>query len=121
MLVINDNEFKLTKGLFNLLTKNSPNSFSKRDLNEYKKILLLTNVHRQGFNPNGKIIATKGWKYRNVIAKMFPPTRKYVLKNDGTSTRAVNHQEPATRPLVYSGYPQQTRREVNRTGRRKYT
>ena len=80
-LIIDTEKFLLTQGLLDLLTKNKlENLQSLSDLNKYKCILLLTNVHRRGFNANEQIVAASGWKYRNVISKLFPPNRSYASK-----------------------------------------
>ena len=43
------------------------------DLKAYKKILLLTNGHLTGYERNGNIHILSGKKFRDVIAKLFPP------------------------------------------------
>jgi hypothetical protein len=46
----------------------------------YKSILQLTNAHLKGLEPSGNIQITKGSKFREVIAKLFPQTRQRGLE-----------------------------------------
>ena len=44
-----------------------------RRFKSIKKILLLNNGHLTGYEPDGNIHISSGKKFRDVIAKLFPP------------------------------------------------
>lgn len=61
-----------TEGLLNLLFFKKPVGYSKSDLKNYKKILLLTNAHRKRFNVDSPIrILKKSYKYNTIIKPLF--------------------------------------------------
>lgn len=86
-LLINNETYTLTSGLLSLLTRLRPKGYSTKDRNNYKEILLLTNVHRRHFNRNERIIASVSWKYKNIIAKLFPPKRTSLSKSSSNSKK----------------------------------
>jgi len=71
-------EFPATKGLWELLTRKNVNkkSITTDDLKQYKTILELTNAHLEGFRPDGNIRTSRGHKFRDVISRLFPGTRR---------------------------------------------
>ena len=58
-----------TKGLFSLIynKKPQPDSYTEADKAIYGEILRYTNAHKQNGQENGKILASKGEKYVNII------------------------------------------------------
>lgn len=70
-LIIGHEEFKVTKGLFELLTMSEPTDYSAQDLRNYKKILDLTNIHRKRNSPTGKIIENSTPKYLKIIKQLY--------------------------------------------------
>jgi hypothetical protein len=42
------------------------------ELRKYKKILLLTNAHLEGYDTAGAINVGRGKKFREIIAPLFP-------------------------------------------------
>lgn len=70
-IVVDGEKFHGTKGLWELLTKKSPVSYDKKDLDEYKKILLLTSGHKKNFDPNASIRRTRAFKYTKIIQDLF--------------------------------------------------
>lgn len=61
-----------TEGLLSLLFHKKPERYTKSDLKNYKKILLLTNAHRKRFNVDSPIRASKkGYKYNKIIKPLF--------------------------------------------------
>ena len=52
-ITIKENEFRGTEGLWELLTHKNVNKehVTSDDLRKYKKILLLTNAHLEGYHP----------------------------------------------------------------------
>lgn len=73
-IIINDNVYPGTRGLFELLFKKTPSDtvYTEEDLNTYKDILNQTNVHRAKNSPSGKIKSNSGLKYKNIVSKLFP-------------------------------------------------
>lgn len=63
-------KFKGTRGLFELLFAYRPERYSADDLENYKRMLAESGAHLKS---DGKINANKGYKYKNVIARLFPP------------------------------------------------
>jgi hypothetical protein len=77
-LYIKDKHFKGTRGLWELLTRKRVDNrlVSEDDLNQYKAILGLTSAHLEGYEPGAPIHISRGVKFRNIIAKLFPHTRR---------------------------------------------
>jgi len=75
---INWRHFKGTRGLWELLTrKKVPRGVvTEDDLQRYKTILQLTNAHLQGYEPPGNVQTSREPKFREVISKLFPQTRR---------------------------------------------
>jgi len=73
---IKDVEFPATKGLWELLTRNEvdKDSVTDADLKQYKTILKMTNAHLEGYKPHANIHISKGYKFTDVISKLFPGT-----------------------------------------------
>ena len=67
--------FKGTLGLWDLLTSRNVlrDLITSDDMRAYKKILLLTNGHLTGYEPDGNIHISSGTKFRDVVAKLFQP------------------------------------------------
>ena len=88
-LTIKGKQFKGTEDLWTLLTRKNVNynAIDKNDLKKYKNILELTNAHLKGYNSGGDIQASRGLKFKNVIAKLFPEA-KTVLKQKWTSFKS---------------------------------
>jgi hypothetical protein len=70
---INNQTFKGTPGLYELVFKTSPNQdvISKNDLTNFTEMLLLTNAHKRRFDPNEVRQGTKAQKYLNVIKPLI--------------------------------------------------
>jgi len=77
-IYIKNVEFPATKGLWELLRgKNVDKKLvTTNDLKQYKTILEMTNAHLEGSDPNANIHASKGLKFRDVISRLSPGTRK---------------------------------------------
>jgi hypothetical protein len=77
-----------TKGLWEILTRKNvyKSVVTAHYMKTYKSILQLTNVHLEEFEPSGNIQITKGSKFREVIAKLFPQTRQRGLEKKTTTT-----------------------------------
>lgn len=75
-----DNQFKIaghlynkTCGLVELLYRKKPdlNIITENDKENYKSILLNTNVHRRGYDPNQQINSNRGFKYLQIIKPLL--------------------------------------------------
>jgi len=75
---IRNKHFKGIRGLWELLTRKKVNKeiVTATDLRQYKRILNLTSVHLEVYEPGAPIHISKGAKFRTVIAKLFPQTKQ---------------------------------------------
>ena len=75
---LGDKMFKGTTGLWELLTRKNVDHklVTKNDLSIYKVILELTNGHLEDNTAFNNIKTSRGAKYKDVIAKIFPPKRR---------------------------------------------
>jgi hypothetical protein len=68
-ITIKEMEFRGSEGLWELLTRKRVNEHvTPDDLRTYKKILLLTNAHLEGYQSGGVINVSRGNKFREIIA-----------------------------------------------------
>lgn len=90
-ITVKDQTFKGTAGLFELIFKASPKKYTKKDLNEFKNICMLTNSHRKGYSHNTPIHRNRSEKYREVISKLFSNIRgkRSKAKGKGMSMKSV--------------------------------
>ena len=67
--------YRGTPGLYELMFMKEPNKsvYDENDLAAYKSILSDTNAHKHYHLPGAKINTNKGVKYREIIARLFPP------------------------------------------------
>ena len=77
-LYIRGKHFRGTRGLWELLTRKNVNKklVSENDLKRYKSILNLTSAHLEGYEPSAPIHISKGIKFRTIVAKLFPQTKR---------------------------------------------
>ena len=77
-ITIGGKRFRGKKGLWELLSRKNVNSdvITNSDLKRYKDILELTNAHLVGYEPGGDVQISRRSKYRMVIFKQFPQTRR---------------------------------------------
>jgi hypothetical protein len=73
-LYINNNHFICTPGLWELLARKSVNK--KDDLKQHKSILNRTRAHLKRYEPEAPIHVSRGVKFRTVIGKLFPQTKR---------------------------------------------
>jgi len=59
----------LTPGLYSLIFLSKPENYNDQDLKMFKKIILETNIHRVGFQPNNRNKGTQAYKYSHIIEK----------------------------------------------------
>ena len=72
-ITIKEKQFRGSKGLWELLTSKRVNKehVTSEELRTYKKILLLTNAHLEGYQPGGVLNVSRGKKLREIIAPLF--------------------------------------------------
>ena len=72
-ITIKDKEFRRSEVLCELLTRKSVNKehVTSDDLRIYKKILLLTNAHLEGYQPGVVFNVSGGKMFREIIAHLF--------------------------------------------------
>ena len=70
-LLLQTERYTGTPGLYELLFKITPSEYTDEDEAEYKKIIELTNAHRQRYNPLLPYAASRSDKYNNVIKPLF--------------------------------------------------
>lgn len=87
-ITIGNKSWALTPGLYSLLFHKKPEQYDPYELNIYKGILLDTNAHRRNYDPNNQLKGNRGFKYKEIISKLFPST--YV----GSGLMKVNLNKP---------------------------
>lgn len=72
-IIVNGIRYTGTQGLYELIFMKTPDVtyYRQNDLDAYKSILIATNAHRQRYQADGKVNSNKGYKYRNIISKLF--------------------------------------------------
>lgn len=92
-IIINDKRYEGTRGLYELLFMNVPNEYiyDENDLENYKSILLDTNVHRVGYTSRGKLRSSRGQKYKNIISSLVSHESAYSGKGLNVGIKNVNH------------------------------
>jgi hypothetical protein len=73
---VDNNFYKTTPGLYELLFKNNPKKYTQNDLSTYKEILDLGNACRPNFDPSAPI-RLRSDKYKSVIAPLYFPSQNY--------------------------------------------
>lgn len=92
VLIVRDNKFHLTEGLFELLVLKCPKKFQADDLEAYKQILNLTNVHRKNHSSNGLLMKNKFVFVSKLISCFF---RRNCRKSNFQVSK--HHQETVSR------------------------
>lgn len=90
---IDDQNWSLTPGLFELLFYKTPKNYNSSDLQIYKEILILTNAHKRNYFENEQIKGTKAFKYRNIIKKLFKD-KTLPTSHKGSGLMIVNPLKP---------------------------
>lgn len=72
-LIIDGKSYRGTRGLYELLFMNVPNEYTyeEEDLENYRQILEVTNVHRVNYSALGKVRSNRGKKYKNIISRLM--------------------------------------------------
>lgn len=87
--IIGSKVFKGTKGLHELMFLKQPQRFTKRDLEKYQGILLLTNAAHRNFDSAQQIKGDKSQKYNGIVKPLLQGRIPYtLLAPSPLSTRA---------------------------------
>lgn len=73
-MVINDKVYKGTEGLYELLFKREPYTYTAQDEDSYRDILQRTHVLHRDFNPEQQLRGSKSYKYNNIIKPLLERT-----------------------------------------------
>ncbi|XP_031338245.1 uncharacterized protein LOC116167141 [Photinus pyralis] len=68
---IKDTLYTGTPGLYELLVLKKPKSYSFKDRQLYKDILLATNAYKRNYDPRQQMMGTKSYKYVNIIKPLL--------------------------------------------------
>lgn len=69
-LIINDNEYQGTEGLYELLFKKFPRHYTDDDKKQYISIIKSTSAHKRLYQPTEQISWNRSWKYKHIIKPM---------------------------------------------------
>lgn len=97
-LLINNNLFKGTPGLFELLFTTDPKKYTSNDLQIYKQILLLTNAHKKNYMNDLPIHQNTSVKYKKIISKLFPQKTTSISSPSG---KGLNLKSAYDTNIVY--------------------
>lgn len=73
-ILIGDEKYKGTKGLYELLSKKKPTAYNDKDINTYRQILEKTGVHLS--TKTRRLKSGPGYKYNKVIRDLFHSQKK---------------------------------------------
>lgn len=82
---VKDEKFPGTVGLYELLVKKSPTSYTESDLDNYIKILIKTNALRRGYDPIGQLHGNPSKKYREIIKPVILSKKEGYISGSGNS------------------------------------
>lgn len=73
-IIIDGIKYTGTEGIYDLIFKKFPNhkKYTQDDLYKYQSILKTTNAHKRDNKVNNPIKTNKGYKYKYIIAPLFP-------------------------------------------------
>ena len=71
-LLIKGKRYPGSRGLFELIFKPKPVTFTQKDLKTYKVICKSTNLHKKQYSPSGAIHRNSSVKYKTIISTLFP-------------------------------------------------
>lgn len=84
-IIVGEQLFPGTTGLFELIFKKIPMRYSSQDLKWFKKICLITSVHKKKYSPSESIHRNSTKKYKDIIQKLFP-----LAKGSGINLKNTN-------------------------------
>ena len=88
-IVVEDEEYKVTPGLWELILSKKPKDFTEEDYNNYAKLMVKTNALRVDYNPNNNKPRSNGYyKWTKILSDIWHNREKYegsgviVIPND---------------------------------------
>ena len=74
-----------TSGLYELIFKRIPDDllYTEDDINKYKSMLLATNAHKHKHHSQDRLLRSRGYKYKYIIAPLVSITSKKQKKKSG--------------------------------------
>ena len=71
-IVVEDEEYEGTSGLWELIVSNNPKDFEEEDYNNYTNLMLKTNTLHVGYNPNNnKPSSNKSDKWKHILSPIW--------------------------------------------------
>ena len=97
-IIVQRQKYPNTIGLLELLFKKDPNRslINEKDLNIYRQIVEITNIHRKKFEKNGEFRRHNSRKYDNIIAPLFE-----VVTGEGLQTEYKVARFNSTKDYIY--------------------
>lgn len=81
---VGKNKYTGTPGLYELMFKKRPENYSRLELNNYRKIVLQTNLPYRDFNNTNQLRGSRSWKYKNIM-KPIVATREGKIVGSGNN------------------------------------
>lgn len=82
-IFIDDNKYKVTPGLLQLIIYKKPRDYDANDLKVYKEILALTNAHKRNNDPNQGMKGSRAYKYTKIIKNLFKSEKNTTFEGQG--------------------------------------
>ena len=77
-IVVEDEEYEGTPGLWELIVSKKQKDFTKEDYNSYAKLMVKTNVLHSGYNPeNKKPRSSRSYKWTNILSDIWDNRKNY--------------------------------------------
>ena len=87
-ILIGDEKFKGTPGLWELLMSKNPDNFTKNDYDEYEKLMVKTNALHKGYNPNNPYPRSSRSDKWYLVSQIWA-NREYTKKKEGYEGEGV--------------------------------
>ena len=77
-IVVEDEEYEGTPGLWELIVTKKPKDFTKEDYDNYARLMVKTNVLHSGYNPkNNKPRSSKSYKWNTILKDIWDNRKNY--------------------------------------------
>jgi len=90
-LLIGGKRYEGTKGLFELIFKQTPSKYTAKDLKVFKKVCQETNVHKKHYSSDQPIHRNRSSKYTKIISVLFPPKVPKSKRVTGDGLKTTQH------------------------------
>ena len=87
-ILIGDEKFKGTPGLWELLMSKNPDNFTKNDYDEYEKLMVKTNALHKDYNPNNPYPRSSRSDKWYLVSQIWA-NREYTKKKEGYEGEGV--------------------------------